>query len=176
MMVSNKRGFTLIELLVVVLIIGILAAIALPQYEKAVEKSRLSEVLLNIATIKRGVDIYIMENGWFTNDGNLEEIGGTGVLGLNDILTAAGAELSGGEWKNNQYTTKNFDYRGNCSQSDCEITICRMISGVNRYELALGRHSSGWYPDACYTQDTDLGRGICKQLATQGWDYVDEEY
>ena len=44
-MLKNKKGFTLIELLIVVVIIGILAAIAIPAFQKNVEKSKFAEAL-----------------------------------------------------------------------------------------------------------------------------------
>ena len=59
----KNQGFTLIELLVVVLIIGILASVALPQYEKAVEKSRAAGAYQLIKSINDAQKIANLEKG-----------------------------------------------------------------------------------------------------------------
>ncbi len=64
-MIKNKKGFTLIEMLVVVLIIGILAGIALPQYNRAVEKSKVVQALITLKYMReRGQEFMLNKDVW----------------------------------------------------------------------------------------------------------------
>lgn len=59
----NKKAFTLIELMIVVVIIGILAAIALPAYNSYIAKARTTEASLQIASIRTGQIAAFEESG-----------------------------------------------------------------------------------------------------------------
>ena len=69
----KTRAFTLIEVLIVVLIIGILAAIAVPQYQKAVEKSKAMQALALLRTLYQAADAVELSTGqWPSNTNQLD--------------------------------------------------------------------------------------------------------
>lgn len=111
----KKTGFTLIELLVVVLIIGILSAIAVPQYMTAVEKVRSAEALTNLKALATAMELYILANGEPSK--NLDNL---------EIF------LEGEKISDTKIALKNFTY-----------DIRNFLGGMREYEIVATRKDDG---------------------------------
>ncbi len=165
-----KKGFTLIELLVVVLIIGILSAVALPQYTKAVEKSRTTEALTLLGNLLNAEQIYKMSTGSYTNDMTLLDLQLPGVTG-----TAAQTST----------LTKNFQITIPVATTTTFLAVAQrgQVSGTSftpssttdtRYTINASIDANGtirrWCetakPTAVLTADKTSGASaICKSIA-----------
>ena len=97
---NTRRGFTLIELLVVVLIIGILAAVAVPQYQRAVEKSRATQALVLLKALHQAQRAYFLANGEYAKTFAELDVDMPGWTGNEQWRTAEGTTdtRSNGEW------------------------------------------------------------------------------
>ena len=155
---TTARGFTLIELLVVVLIIGILASVAVPQYTKAVEKSRAAGVIQKVKSLQNAVDMYLLANDWptvqFTN------LSGTSGRENLDISFKANATMKRSGLAVSSYMVFDDYY----FYVVCERDVCYIIAEDNKpYKEQIVRAS--WYRYKNYTRYQPMdtwNRGTCK--------------
>ncbi len=153
---KTKKAFTLIELLVVVLIIAILAAIALPQYNKSVEKARMVEVSSNIKAIKDSFARAQM--GVYTGWLSFKDL---------DITLPAAGTFSGqnGEY----YRLNDMLYEGGVSRTGYFL----YVSNGDSYEGSLQINKNGNVEsNSCWTNKTDKGRNFCKMFPQ--YQYIDD--
>ena len=146
---KNKSGFTLIELLVVVLIVGILAGVALPQYSTAVEKARSAEALSLMNAIAGAAERYCFQKDRWPS--NLSQL---------DVEVPYSSSSYGGR----NFSISLGGQGQDCTTSSHIFTILatrRSLSGANGYTLKTTLQVDP-------TTETIIAKRYCTVIASGG--------
>ncbi len=156
-MKNRTRGFTLIELLVVVLIVGILAAVAVPQYQKAVFKARAAEALLSASDLQKAVEAYILRNGFPSAYAET-------TVDITDQLDVTPT-------KSKCFKTKKVSYNGiDYTGGGFEAYVYGDISCSKGLYLELVRKNDGSWTKTCNYASSTPSLAFCKELVEkEGW-------
>ena len=125
---NGSQGFTLLELLIVVLIIGILAAIALPQYRKAVGKAELAQVTSATKAIQNAQERYYLIHGKYTSNINNLDIN----LPNGNVICSIYVPFS--ICRNKNYVIAHYySQRVEDNQIECYAKNAKMISACEQF-------------------------------------------